>query len=253
MAEEFATHFQGKIDKIRDLLKDKPQYTPTTEEVPELRWFAPLTEKQVSDVITCLKSKSCELDVIPTSILKLMQPKVTPLITKIVNQSLGDGCFCREWKTAVVRPLLKKLGLALIFTNYRPVSNLTFISKVIEWCVLLQISQHCEDYKLQPDYQSAYREHYSCETAVLISNDILWGMEGQSITSLVVLDLSAAFDTVNHDILLVYTLQLSMELKGKALKWFDEYLRPRSFKVAVNGVYSKERNLEVSVPQGSCT
>ena len=77
-----------------------------------------------------------------------MQPKVTPLITKIVNQSLGDGCFCREWKTAVVRPLLKKLGLALIFANYRPVSNLTFISKVIEQCMLLQLSQHCEDYKL---------------------------------------------------------------------------------------------------------
>ena len=190
LAEEFATHFQGKIDKIRDLLKDKPQYTPTTEEVPELRQFAPLTEKQVSDVITCLKSKSCELDTIPTSILKLMQPKVTPLITKIINQSLGDGCFCKEWKTAVVRPLIKKLGLALIFPNYRPVSNLTFISKVIEQCMLLQISQHCEDYKLQPDYQSAYREHYSCETAILkVSNDILWGMEGQSITSLVALDL----------------------------------------------------------------
>ena len=209
--------------------------------MPELRWFAPLTEKQVSDVITCLKSKSCELDTIPTSIFKLMQPKVTPLITKIVNQSLGDGCFCREWRTAVVRPLLKKLGLALIFANYRPVSNLTFISKVIEWCILLQISQHCEDYKLQPDYQSAYREHYSCETAILkISNDILWGMERQSIISLVVLDLSAAFDTVDHDILLS-TLSSKYGIKGKVLKWFDKYLRPRSFKVAVNGVYSKER------------
>ena len=209
--------FQGKIDKIRDLLKDKPQYTPTTEEVPELRHFAPLTEKQVSDVITCLKSKSCELDTILTSILKLMQPKVTPLITKIANQSLGDGCFRREWKTAVVRPLLKKLGLALIFPNYRPVSNVTFISKVIEQCMLLQISQHCEDYKLQPDYQSAYREHYSCEMAILkVSNDILWGMEGQSITSLVALDLSTTFDMVNHDILLSI-LSNKYGIKGEAL------------------------------------
>ena len=65
--------------------------------------------------------------------------------------------------------------------------------------MLLQVSQHCEEHQLQPDYQSAYREHYSCGTVILkISNDILWGMEAQSITSLVALDLSAAFDTVNH-------------------------------------------------------
>ena len=101
-------------------------------DVPELNRFAPLTEQQVSKVITSLKSKCCKLDAIPTVILKKMLPKVITLITKIVNISLGDGLFCREWKTAVVRPLLKKLGLELIFPNFRPVSNLTFISKVIE-------------------------------------------------------------------------------------------------------------------------
>ena len=109
LAESFATHFQGKIEKIRDLLKDKPCYLPKVDEVPELRCFAPMTQKQVSDVISCLKSKSCELDPIPTTILKVMLPTIIPLITKIVNQSLGDGTFCRDWKTAVVRPLLKKL------------------------------------------------------------------------------------------------------------------------------------------------
>ena len=99
--------------------------------------------------------------------------------------------------TAVVRPLPKRLGLQLILSNYRPVSNLTFVSKIIECCMLLQLSQHCDNYDLQPDYQSAYREHYSCETAVLkVSNDILWAMESQAVTSLVTLDLSAAFDTM---------------------------------------------------------
>ena len=132
LAESFASYFQGKIEKIRDLLKDKPKYNPEPIDIPELKRFAPLTESQVSKVITSLKSKSCELDAIPTVILKKMLPKVITLITKIVNLSLGDGLFCREWKTAVVRPLLKKLGLELIFSNFRPVSNLTFISKVIE-------------------------------------------------------------------------------------------------------------------------
>ena len=118
--------------------------------------------------------------------------------------------------------------------------------------MLLQVSKHCEEYQLQPDYQSAYREHYSCETAILkISNDILWGMEAQSITSLVALDLSTAFDTVNHEILLSI-LSNKYGIKSKALKWFDQYLRPRSFKVTVNGAYSKDKDLMVSVPQGSC-
>ena len=118
--------------------------------------------------------------------------------------------------------ITEKAGISTNFPNYRPVSNLTFISKAIEWCMLLQISQHCDDYKLQPDYQSAYREHYSCETVILkVSDDILWGMEGQSITSQVALDLSAAFDTVNHDILLS-TLSNKYGIKGEALKWFDE-------------------------------
>ena len=96
-----------------------------------------MTRQEVSKVISNLKSKSCELDPIPTAVLKVILPKILPLITKIVNMSLGDGIFSREWKTAVVRPLLKKLGLELIFPNYRPVSNLTFISKVIEQCMLL--------------------------------------------------------------------------------------------------------------------
>ena len=250
LVESFASHFQGKIDKIRDLLKNKPHYSPEDEEAPELQSFAPMTQKEVSEVISSLKS--CELDPIPTTIFKVMLPKILPLITMIVNMSLGDGVFCREWKSAVVRPLLKKLGLELIFPNYRPVSNLTFISKVIERCMLLQVSKHCEEYQLQPDYQSAYREHYSCKTTILkISNDILWGMEAQSITSLVALDLSAAFNTVDHEILLSI-LSNKYGIKSKALKWFDQYLRPRSFKVTVNGAYSKEKDLGVSVPQGSC-
>ena len=136
------------------------------------------------------------------------------------------GAFAENGKLQWVRPLLKKLGLQLIHSNYRPVSNLSFISKIIEWCMLLQVSHHCEEYNLQPDYQSAYREHYSCETSILnVSNDLLWGMERQAITSLVALDLSAPFDMVDHDILLSI-LSNKYGIKGKALKWFDQYLRP---------------------------
>ena len=76
-------------------------------------------------------------------------------------------------------------------------------------------------------------------------------MENQSITSLIVMDLSAAFDTVDHEILLTI-LKCKFGLEHEALKWFDRYLHPRSYKVIVNGKYSREIDLSVSVPQGSC-
>ena len=90
--------------------------------------------------------------------------------------------------------------------------------------MVLQLSQHCDNFNLQPDYNSAYRENYSCETAILrISNDILWAFEKQSIISLVAIDLSAAFDTVDHAILLKI-LNSKFSITDKALKWFDSYL-----------------------------
>ena len=169
-----------------------------------------------------------------------------------MNISLTKGEFSTDWKTAVVQPLLKKIGLELIHANFRSVSNLSFLSKLVEKCMLLQLSDHCKMFNLQPDYHSAYREDYSCETAVLgISNDILWVMEKQSITSLVTLDLSAAFDTVDHNTLL-HILNTKYGIEDTALKWFDEYLRPRAFKVTINRQYSEPRDLAVSVPQGSC-
>ena len=122
----------------------------------------------------------------------------------------------------------------------------------VERAMLLQLSQHCQDFNLQPDYQSAYRPDYSCETAILkISNDILWAFEKKSITALVAIDLSAAFDTVDHEILL-QILSAKYGITGQALKWFDSYLSDRSFKVVIRDKYSKRHSLTVSVPQGSC-
>ena len=208
-------------------------------------------EKEVM-IIKQMKTKSWELDDLPTDILKQILPRVVPLITKIVNLLLEQGEFSENWKVAVVRPLLKKLGLALIMSNYRPVSNLSFISKIMEHTMLLQLSQHCEDFNLQPGYQSAYRPDYSCEMAVLrISNDILWAFEKQSIMALVAIDLSAAFNTINHNILL-NILNSKYGITDQALKWFDSYLCPRSFKLVIDNYYSKPKNLDVSVPQGSC-
>ena len=122
----------------------------------------------------------------------------------------------------------------------------------MEQCVLMRFNEHCDNHSLLPDYQSAYRPNYSCETSLLkIINDMLWAMERKSVTALVVMDLSAAFDTVDHDILLS-VLENKFGMKDVALKWFESYLRPRRCKVSINSTYSAEKQLSLSVPQGSC-
>ena len=126
-----------------------------------------------------------------------------------------------------------------------------FISKLTEKCVLEQLSTHFEMHDLLPDYQSAYRPGFSTETAILrLHHDLLLNMELQQVTSFIGVDLSAAFDTVHHGILLS-VLENSFGVCDNALKWFDSYLSDKSFVVNVNGICSNTKRLTSSVLQGS--
>ena len=109
---------------------------------------------------------------------KKILPIILGAITEIVNISLSTGSFAQDLKTSIVKPLLKKPGLDLIKKNYRLVSNLSFLSKLVEWCMFKQLLLHCEDNHLLPDFQSAYQANYSTETSLVkLVNDILWLME----------------------------------------------------------------------------
>ena len=149
-----------------------------------------------------MPTKSCESDVIPTSLLKEILLALAPLLAKIFNISLEHGIFASYWKVAIIRPLLKKAGLDLISSNYRLVSNLVFLSKVLEKVVLEQFTTYCDTHKLILDYHTAYRKHFSCETSIIkVVNDILWNFENQEVCAMCMIDLSAAFDMVDHHIL----------------------------------------------------
>ena len=137
LANQFADYFITKIDRIRDNFSQTPVLIPETTDIPTFQRFAPLTTEQVTNLISSMQTKSCELDPIPTHILKQVLPTLIPIITHIVNASLTSACFCREWKTSVVKPLLKKKGLEPQEKNYCPVSNLPFFSKLVEWATLM--------------------------------------------------------------------------------------------------------------------
>ena len=138
LANDFADYFLKKIQTIRDALVDVTNYSPEEliPEVPLLAKFEPLSENEVKNIINKLGIKSCELDIMPKSLLKKCLSGLLPSVTKIVNISLSTGTFPENYKEAIIRPLLKKTGLELLCSNYRPVSNLSFMSKVIEKAML---------------------------------------------------------------------------------------------------------------------
>ena len=127
-------------------------------------------------------------------------------------------------KNAILKPLLKKQGLALTFGNYHPVSNLSYISKLLEKVVSTQLIDLAETSGNMEPYQSAYCSGHSTETAVLwVKTDILCAFDNKEITCLVLLDLSAAFDTICHEALL-NCLNFRFGLGGVILKWLQSYL-----------------------------
>ena len=213
--------------------------------------FTSIEKSTVMKLILKLQTKSCELDELPTYFIKEHLDSFIDILTKIVNKFLMDGVFAIRWKTAILRPLLKKCNLDLIESNYRPVSNLSFISKLTESAAISQLNIHCDYNNLIPDHQSAYKENYSCETALVkFVNDVLWSMECKEISVLICLDLSAAFDTVYHSVLLK-TLGNSFGVTDVALERFKSYLEERFMEVCTGDVYSVPTKLNYSVPQGS--
>lgn len=111
------------------------------------------------------------------------------------------------------------------------------MSKLTEIAVFNQLHEHMMANSIYPLFQSAYRKYHSTETALLrVMNDILLKMNSQHVTLLVLLDLSAAFDTMSHDVLLDRLHNVG--LRGNALKWFHSYLSQRSQRVSIHGTYS---------------
>ena len=195
-------------------------------------------------------TKSCSLDPWPTFLFLEYLDLITP-ITSIINASLEQGKCPNYFKQAHVTPILKKSSLDKeVFKNYRPVSNLNFISKILERVVAAQLQTHLDEAGLMTALQSAYRKHHSTESALLnIQNDIL-NMAKGSVTAFTLLDFSAAFDTIGHTILLD-RLNGYYGISELALGWFKSYLSGKTHSFKVGSTLSHPVTLQYGVPQGS--
>jgi hypothetical protein len=175
-----------------------------------------------------------------------------PVITRIINLSLSSAKVPECFKVAAVTPLLKKSNLDHnILKNFRPVSNLPFLSKILEKIVAKRLLEHKDKNLLHEKMQSAYRKHHSTETALVrIQNDILRAIDNKQCVCLVLLDLSAAFDTVDHPTLIT-RLSDRFGVRNSALEWIKSYLHERKQFVNILGVKSAAHVLNCNVPQGS--
>ncbi|KAI4879259.1 hypothetical protein NFI96_003947 [Prochilodus magdalenae] len=208
----------------------------------------------IDDILQLLESSNpttCPLDPIPSPLLRSISLDLLPFISSLINSSLSSGCVPQAFKTARVVPILKKPSLdSSDVSSYRPVSLLPFLSKILECAVYNQLSFFLSQNQLQDINQSRFKPAHSIETALIAVTERLHAARSAKLSSvLILLDLSAAFDTVNHKILL--SVLTNLGITGTAWKWFKSYLEDRHYQVTWNGFSSAPCRLSTGVPQGS--
>ena len=212
--------------------------------------FDLITEDDIKKEIKSLKPKaSAGCDGISLNMLKLIAPHITKSLTLIVNQSLFTGIFPEKLKIAKVIPLFKKDD-KLLMDNYRPVSLLTSISKIFEKVAHRQLTNYFTHNKLFYKSQYGFRGEHSTEFASLeLVDRIIDSFENKQTPISIYMDLSKAFDTLDHKILL-HKLKY-YGIKGRELNWFESYLTNRKQFVEINNITSDSKLITTGVPQGS--
>src|SRR5258706_5554249 len=198
---DFLRFLEKKVESVRHDIEGAHDLSLTSNSFCS---FQPCSNLVVHKLVKDSLSKSCELDPVPTFIVKEFSDVLVPMLTRLCNASVSSGYFPSSQKEAIVIPALKKQGLDPVeMKNFRPISNLRFTSKLVEKVVCLQLIPYLAASDLWPKLQSGFRRFHSTETAVLkVLSDIYNAIDGSQVVLLALLDVSAAFDTVGHSILL---------------------------------------------------
>ncbi|KAJ8335100.1 hypothetical protein SKAU_G00407390 [Synaphobranchus kaupii] len=222
-----------------------------TEPIDTLPSFKILEDADVLQLVMHYRATICPLDPIPSAVLQSISAELLPHLSSIINTSQTCGHVPAAYKTTRVTPLLKKPSLdPSDVRNYRPVSLLPFLSKTLEQAVLNQLSVFLHQNNLLDPHQSGFRSSHSTETALLVVTEALATARASSLSSvLILLDLSAAFNMVNHKLLIPTLTEIG--ISGTALSWFVSYLTDRSYQVSWKGSVSAPHPLSTGVPQGS--
>uniref|UniRef100_A0A670INB5 Reverse transcriptase domain-containing protein n=1 Tax=Podarcis muralis TaxID=64176 RepID=A0A670INB5_PODMU len=253
----FAKFFADKIAQIQKEVDSTVGAGPGRESARVLSgpvtWdqFQSVTSEDVDRLLGKVKPTTCLLDPCPSWLIKASWEGLGDGLCGVVNASLCEGAFPDPLKEAVIKPLLKKTSLdPANLANYRPLSNLPFLGKVIERVVAEQLQARLEETDHLDPFQSGFRSHHGTETAlVALVDDLRRARDKGESCFLVLLDLSAAFDTIDHNILLDRLEGLGAG--GTVIQWFRSFLLGRVQKVVVGDECSDPWALTCGVPQGS--
>uniref|UniRef100_A0A8C6M6D8 Reverse transcriptase domain-containing protein n=1 Tax=Nothobranchius furzeri TaxID=105023 RepID=A0A8C6M6D8_NOTFU len=256
---EFTSFFKSKVENIRAHISSKlsnishsEPRTSLRDELSTLSNFSPVVLVTLEKTVQSLSSSTSELDILPTRFFKSVFHLIASDVLSIANTSLLTGTFPKSLKMAAVKPLLKKNKLDVsVINNYRPISNLPLIGKIIEKIVFNQLSAFLTSTSCIDLYQSGFRQHHSTETALVkMVNDIRLNNDAGKTTVLMHLDLSAASDTVDHTTL-IERLECCGDFSGLVICWLKSYFEHRSFYVSIGHHASAPTSLTCGVPQGS--
>ena len=210
LAEDFTDFFANKIQDLKDNLHSSTllsvELSVETSQLPcksTISEFSKVSENFIRDIAEKSKSKSCVLDPVPTNVLKQSIDVLAAPLIAIINASLTSGVFPASLKKGVIHPSIKKPSFDREqLLNYRPITNIAFLSKTHERVAAKQTLNYLTSNSLLSKFQSTYRYFHSTETALIrVFNDIVVALDNHQEVVLVLLDLSAAFDTIDHSAL----------------------------------------------------
>ena len=253
LANKFNDFYHNKVLKIRNDIRPSKLVRDYRKKFQGIfmESFTPTTVEELSKILKASGIKTCSEDPLPACILKVIINDLLPYICDLVNKSLRTGSV-EGIKDSVIVPLLKKSGIdPEVLKNYRPVTNEVFISILTERVVLTRLLSHLSLNNLHSKYQHGYKKFHGTETLLLkLKNDVLCGFENNMATVLLLIDLSAAFDTVDIDKLLDI-LNHDIGIGGTAFLWFKSFLIGRTQRVKIENSKSDILHVLFGVPQGS--
>lgn len=219
----------------------------TTPDFPPFT-FESFTERDVKKNILSISSNAVGADDISRNMIVPILDIVSPILTHILNHSINTGKFPEAWKQAQIIPVPKKPS-PLVVSDFRPISILPFLSKILEKLVFQQLSQFLNRHSLLNPLQSGFRPGHSTVTALIkVTDDIRWSMDNKQLTILTLLDFSNAFNTIDHDILV--SLLKSLNMSPLVIDWFRSYLNGRRQRIRTDETISSWCDVTAGVPQG---